>query len=87
MHSVVMALSFVLLVAVANFVLGFAVAAKLGVGPKSWGSICAALRPREDDLLSFSSRENLDSPEGSEFDDHAGSVSSSSIRQEINSES
>ena len=87
MHSVVMALFFVSLIAFANFVLGFAVAAKLGVGPKNWGSICAALRPRTDELLSFSSRENLDSPEGSEFDDHSDSVSSSSIRQEINSES
>ena len=83
MESVV----FVSFVAVANFVLGFAVAAKLGVGPKSWGAICAALRPKENDLLSLSSRENMGSPEGSEFDDHSDSVSKSSIRQESNSES
>lgn len=62
MYSVGMAVFFVLVVAVANLVLGFAVAAKLGLGPTNWDSICAALRPDSYDEDPFSRLENADQP-------------------------
>lgn len=53
MYSFGMALFFVLVVAIANFLLGFAVAVKLGRGPKNWESIGGACGDLQDDEDAF----------------------------------